>query len=46
MYKEIWESSVGEMLDCDVEDMNRYDCNAVAVVKSQTIVGMFPRKFL
>ena len=43
VYKEIWESSIGEMLDCSVEDTNRYDCNAVAVVKSQTIVGHVPK---
>ena len=34
VYKEIWESSIGEMLDCGIEDTNRYDCNAVAVVKT------------
>ena len=44
MYKEIWESSIGKILDCGIEDTNRYDCNAVAVVKSRTIVGHVPKK--
>ena len=38
IYKEIWESSVGEQLICEIEETNRYDSHAVAVVKSRTVV--------
>ena len=44
IYKEIWESSVGEQLICEIEETNRHDSHAVAVVKSRTVVGHVPRK--
>ena len=40
----IWEAAVGEVLDCHREPDNANDCYAMAVVKSDTIVGHLSRK--
>ena len=45
-YAHIWEAAVGEVLlmDCRHEPDNANDRYAMAVVKSDTIVGHLPRK--
>ena len=40
----IWGAAVGEMLDCRRESDNANDRYAMAVVKSDMIVGHWPRK--
>ena len=44
VYKDVWESSIGEKLFCELEEKNRHDSNAVAVVKHGMVVGHVPRK--
>ena len=44
MYKVKWDASVGEVLMCVRETHNAQDRYAVAVKKSQTVVGHLPRK--
>ena len=44
VYVHIWEAGVGEVLDCRHEPENANDRYAMAVVKSDTIVGHLPRK--
>ncbi len=44
VYKDVWNSSVGELLVCDIENTNRYDSNAVAIKKNGNIVGHVPKK--
>ena len=44
VYAHIWEAAVGEVLDCRREPENANDRYAMAVVKSDTIVGHLPRK--
>ena len=43
-YKDIWEASVGEELQCQREIGNRADPFAVAVIKSGQTVGHIPRR--
>ena len=43
VYKDVWYSSVGELLVCEIENSNRYDSNAVAIKKNGNIVGHVPR---
>ena len=44
VYKDIWQSAVGEMLPRKREPDNHSDRYAVAVIRSETIVGHLPRK--
>ena len=44
IYNDIWEASVGEELSCQLENGNRSDPFAVAIIKSVMIVGHVPRK--
>ncbi len=44
IYKEVWESNVGERLACETEQNNSFDMNAVAVIKSSYVVSHLPRK--
>ena len=43
IYKDIWESSVGKQLFCEIEENNTHNSHAVAIVKTATIVGHEPR---
>ena len=40
----IWEAAIGEELDCLREHDNSNNWYAVAVVKSETVVGHLPRR--
>ena len=42
VYKGKWDASVGEVLTCVKETHNTQDRYAVAVKKSQTVVGHLP----
>ena len=44
VYKGKWDASVGEVLMCVRETHNTQDWYAVAVKKSQIVVGHLPRK--
>ena len=44
VYKDVWEAEIGEELECQIEETNGYDKNAVAVVKNGNIVGHIPRE--
>ena len=44
IYVHIWETAVGEVLDCRRKPDNANDSYAMAVVKSDMIVGHLPRK--
>lgn len=44
IYKDVWKSSVGEQLLCEIEENNRQDSHAVAVVRTGPVVGHVPRK--
>ena len=44
VYKDVWNSNIGEMLPCTIERSNRYDPNAIAVMKGGTVVGHLQRK--
>lgn len=44
IYKSIWTAIVGEQLACQREPTNIHDRYAVAVIKSDTIIGHLPRK--
>ena len=44
VYKDVWDSEIGERLSCQVERNNRHDTHAVAVVKSSKVVGHLPQK--
>ena len=44
IYKDIWDSEIGERLSCQVERNNRHDTHAVAVIKSNNVVGHLPQK--
>ena len=44
VYKEIWLATLGEELSCTREVENHRDPFAVAVVKSEVVVGHLPRK--
>ena len=44
VYKDIWEAAVGESLTCERETNNPRDRYAVAVKKSETVIGHLPRK--
>ena len=46
MYKDIWDSHLGEELACRRERNNIHDPFAVAVLKSDVIVGHIPRAIL
>ena len=43
-YKEIWNASIGEGLECQRETGNPHDVFAVAVLKSGIVVGHVPKK--
>ena len=43
-YKEIWNASIGEGLECQRETGNLHDVFAVAVLKSGIVVGHVPKK--
>ncbi len=44
VYREIWDATVGEELDCQRETANVLDTFAVAVIKGSVTVGHVPRK--
>ena len=44
IYEHKWEAAVGELLDCHREPDHANSCYAMAVVKSETIVGNLPKK--
>ena len=44
VYKDIWTSTLGEILSCRREEDNYHDRFAVAVVKGSDVVGHVPRK--
>lgn len=44
IYKDVWKSSVGEQLLCEIEENNRQDSHTVAVVRTGPVVGHVPRK--
>ena len=44
VYKDVWNSNIGEMLPCTIERSNGYDPNAIVVMKGGTVVGHLPRK--
>ena len=44
VYKDVWESEVGEVLACEVEMNNIHDRNAIAVKKANDVVGHLPKK--
>ena len=44
IYKDVWDSEIGERLSCQVERNNRHNTHAVAVIKSSNVVGHLPRK--
>ena len=44
VYKEVWDSEVGEMLSCEAERNNIHDRNAIAIKKSNDVVGHLPKK--
>ena len=46
IYKEIWNSTVGEHLICERETLNQTDRYAVAVIKDGVIIGHLPRVLL
>ena len=43
IYKRIWTPDIGELLNVITEDSNEHDAHAVAVLKSDHIVGHVPR---
>ena len=43
-YKDIWDATVGEQLQCQRENGNIHDIYAVSVQKSGVVVGYVPRK--
>ena len=44
IYKNVWVSVVGEVLECERQQQNDKDRYAVAVKKDRTIIGHLPRK--
>ena len=44
IYKDIWDTLIGEELSCEREGANYADPFAVAVIKDDNIVGRMPRK--
>ena len=44
VYKDVWNSNIGEMLPCTIEISNKYDPNAIAVMKGGTVVDHLARK--
>ena len=44
VYKDVWEASLGELLNCERETGNSFDPFAVCVRKHDDIVGHVPRK--
>ena len=44
IYKDIWDATIGEELQCTRESNNSNDCYAVAVRKNDAVVGHVPRK--
>ena len=44
VYKDVWEPEIGEEFECQIEETNGYDKNAVAVVKNANIIGHIPRE--
>ena len=40
VYKDIWDTAIGEMLACEREPRNAEDHYAVAVKKDETIIGL------
>ena len=44
IYKNIWETVIGEELPCETEPDNRNDRYAVAVKKDGIFIGHLPRK--
>ncbi len=44
VYKEVWEAAVGKTLMCEREPRNALDRYAVAVIKTETIIGHLPQK--
>ena len=44
VYKEIWETVVGERLISEREPEDQMDRNAVAIKNDGKILGLFPRK--
>ena len=43
IYKDIWNSTVGEHLICERETLNSTDRYAVTVLKDDIIIGHLPR---
>ena len=44
IYKDIWEATLGENLECQRESGNIHDIYAVAVLKSGLVVGHVPKR--
>ena len=44
IYKDIWDTVIGEELRCERELNNRSDRHAVAIKKDGIIIGHIPRK--
>ena len=44
IYKDIWEATLGENLECQRESGNIHNINAVAVLKSGLVVGHIPKR--
>ena len=44
VYQNIWTSTTGERLSCQMEDSNAFDLYAVAIKKSANVIGHVPRK--
>ena len=44
IYKNVWVSVVGEVLECERQQQSDKDRYAVAVKKDQMIIGHLPRK--
>ena len=43
-YKDIWEATLGENLECQRENRNIHDIDAVAVLRSGVVVAHVPKK--
>ena len=44
VYKQCWGPKIGEKVQCVIEENNKYDKHAVALMKDETIVGHVPAK--
>ena len=44
IYKEIWDPTIGEVVQCEREPRNSVDQYSVAITKRGVVVGHFPRR--